>query len=423
MINIGLVIVMKKAYLAESVIGVFAFDENGEVVAKSLAPKNLDDNVEYLLRLEEGAETPQLKDVLEQLKEKGYAHVVVETPEIGKHVAKAGLEPEVKVAHKGALLLRDNLAKYGVENEFAEDEEKFFSLLHEILMEMTRRKLRRAAQKRDMLAVQAIRTIDDIDKTINLYVARLREWYSLHFPELDELVRDHLDYAKIVYELGHRMNITKENLVKLGFSEQKAEKIAEAAKKSMGADLSDFDIEYIKTLAGIILELYKLRETLEGYIEAIMKEVAPNITALVGPKLGARLLSLAGGLENLAKMPASTIQVLGAEKALFRALRTGGKPPKHGVIFQYPAIHRSPRWQRGKIARALAAKLAIAAKVDFFTGRFIGDKLKEELEKRIEEIKKLYAKPPARKKEEKPSRPRPPRRRGKGRRRRGRRRR
>lgn len=407
---------MKKAYLAESVIGVFAFDEKGEVVAKAIAPTNLDENVEYLLKIEKGEETPQLKEVLSKLKEDGYTTVVVETAETGRHVSSAGLEPLLEVGHLGAVKLRENIVDYAIEVGFAKDKEDYYSKVHEISLELTRRKLRRAAQKRDLLAVQAIRAIDDIDKTINLYVARLREWYSLHFPELDELVREHIDYARIVYELGHRNNITVENLKKLGFSEQKAKKIAEAAKKSMGADLSDFDIEYIKTLAGIILDLYKLRETLEGYIEAIMKEVAPNITALVGPKLGARLLSLAGGLENLAKLPASTIQVLGAEKALFRALRTGGKPPKHGVIFQFPAIHRSPRWQRGKIARALAAKLAIAAKVDYFTGRFIGDKLREELEKRIAEIKKLYAKPPARKREEKPARPR--RRRGKGRRRR-----
>ncbi len=403
---------MKKAYLAESVIGVYAFDEQGRIITSSLAPFNLDDNVEYLLRIEKGEETPQLKEVLSKLKENGFEAVVVETSELGKHVTAAGLEPIVSIGHVGALLLREKIVDLAVESGFARDKTDFFEKLHTIMLELTRRKLRRAAEKRDLLAVQAIRAIDDIDKTINLYVARLREWYSLHFPELDELVREHLDYAKIVHELGHRSNITVDNLKKLGFSEEKAKRIAEAAAKSMGADLSDFDIEYIKTLAGIILDLYKLRETLGEYIEAVMKEVAPNITALVGPKLGARLLSLAGGLENLAKLPASTIQVLGAEKALFRALRTGGKPPKHGVIFQYPAIHRSPRWQRGKIARALAAKLAIAAKVDYFTGRFIGDKLKEELEKRIEEIKKLYSKPPVRKREEKP-----PRRRRRGRRR------
>ncbi len=129
-----------------------------------------------------------------------------------------------------------------------------------------------------------------------------------------------------------------------------------------------------------------------------MDEVAPNLKALVGgAKLAARLMSLAGGLKELAMMPASTIQVLGAEKALFRHLRTGAKPPKHGVIFQYPAINRSPWWQRGKIARALAGKLAIAARVDYFSGEYIGEELKKELEQRIQEIKEKYPNPPKRK--------------------------
>jgi len=190
------------------------------------------------------------------------------------------------------------------------------------------------------------------------------------------------------------------SLKKIGVSESLARRIASISKKSIGADLSEFDLKPIQTLAKIMIELSELRSYLTDYNTLVMKEVAPNVTELVGPLLGARLLSLAGSLEELAKMPASTIQVLGAEKALFRALRTGGKPPKHGVIFQYPEIHRSPRWQRGKIARALATKLAIAARVDFFTGRFIGDRLKKLLMDRIDEIKKLYQKPPPR--EERP---------------------
>ncbi|RLG81088.1 MAG: C/D box methylation guide ribonucleoprotein complex aNOP56 subunit, partial [Thermoprotei archaeon] len=354
-------------------------------------------------------ETPQVIEVIEELKKNGYDTVVVETVETSKIASAHGLNPVVDPGHAGAVKLREKIMEYAVDSGFAKDGEEFYRKLHEIMLELTRRKLRREAQKRDLLAVQAIRAIDDIDRTINLYMARLREWYSLHFPELDDLVREHEDYARIVYEIGLRGEYSVEKLVDLGFSREKAERIVEASKKSIGAELSDFDMEYIKTLAGIILELYQLRRTLEKYIEAVMKEVAPNITALVGPKLGARLLSLAGGLENLARLPASTIQVLGAEKALFRALRTGGKPPKHGVIFQYPAIHRSPRWQRGKIARALAAKLAIAAKIDYFTGRFLGDKLATELQKRVEEIKKLYAKPPRRERRE-------PRRRRRGRR-------
>ncbi len=414
---------MGKAYVVSSLIGVLAYDEEGERKAYSPSPRNLDDLVEYLLSVENGEKTQQLAEVYEELRKNGYTTVVVETEDEARYASEAGLEPVVQPAHRYAVTTREKVAEIAVELGFTESPEKFYEYLHEVMVELTRRKLRRAAEKRDLLAVQAIRAIDDIDKTINLFVARLREWYSLHFPELDDLVREHPDYVKIVLELGHRDRITEEALEKLGFSPGKAKKIAEAARKSMGADLSDFDLQQIQTLASIIHQLYTLRRELGEYIEAVMKEVAPNITALVGPLLGARLLSLAGGLENLARMPASTIQVLGAEKALFRALRTGGKPPKHGVIFQYPDIHRSPRWQRGKIARALASKLAIAAKVDYFSGRYIGDKLKEELRKRIEEIKTLYAKPPARKKEkeEKPRpRRRPPRRRG--RRKRGRRR-
>jgi len=395
---------MAAVYFTQNVLGAFLLDEEGKRLAESLSPFKTNEIIDYLIDLEEGKVTQQAREVLEKAKSMGYNEVVVETIEDGKIASSLGLTPRVDVRASAISRFRERLQDLAVELGLCSSRDEFYAKLHEISLELSRRKLRKEAQKRDLLAIQAIRAIDDIDKTINLYVSRLREWYSIHFPELDELVKDHHDYARIVYELGDRENISYEKLKKLGFSEELSTKISEAAKKSIGADLSDFDIEYIKTLAGIILDLYELRETLEGYIDAVMKEVSPNVTAIVGSKLGARLLSLAGSLENLAKLPASTIQVLGAEKALFRALRTGGKPPKHGVIFQYPAIHKSPRWQRGKIARALAAKLAIAAKIDLYTGRFVGDKLVKELQERIEEIKNLYAKPPAKKPEEvKPS--------------------
>ncbi|ADV65170.1 rRNA biogenesis protein Nop56/Nop58 [Desulfurococcus mucosus] len=397
---------MGKAYIVESVIGVIALNDEGSILVYARSPESVDDTVEYLLNIERGESTPQHSEVLGKLKELGVANVVVESLATAKIASAHGLTPEVVPGGAVFVKARDSIQELAVKVGFVDSPEKFFDKLHEIMLEYTRRKLRREAQKRDLLAVQAIRAIDDIDKTINLYVARLREWYSIHFPELDELVKEHPEYAKLVYELGDRSNYTVENLVKLGYGREKAEKLADAARSSIGADLSDFDMNYIKVLAGIILDLYRLRDTLDEYIDAVMKEVAPNIAALVGPKLGARLLSLAGGLEKLAKLPASTIQVLGAEKALFRALRTGGKPPKHGVIFQHPHIHKSPRWQRGKIARALAAKLSIAAKVDYFSGRLVGDKLVKEFEERVEEIKKLYPKPPPRKEEEK--KPKPP---------------
>ncbi len=132
-----------------------------------------------------------------------------------------------------------------------------------------------------------------------------------------------------------------------------------------------------------------------------MGEIAPNIKELAGPLLGARLIAKAGGLKKMAELPASTIQVLGAEKALFRHLTKGTRPPKHGILFQHPWVRNAKRWQRGKIARSLAAKLAIAAKEDYFEGRFIADKLKKELEERIEEIKEKYKEPPKKKSKKK----------------------
>jgi len=402
-----------KVYLVDHVIGVFALNDKGEVLSYRVSTGKVDEVVDYALKIENGELTKLHDEVLDELAKRKdeIEKVIIEDERLAKGVTAKGLDVEVIPGNTIARSFRENITDYAVKYGFASSIEEFYSKLHEISISLTRKKVRKAVEKRDLFAAQGVRAIDDIDKTINLFMARLREWYSLHFPELDDLVREHRDYATLVYEIGLREDYTKDKLLKLGFSEGKASRIIEAAKKSMGADITEFDIKPIQTLAGIILQLYRLRADIAQYIEEVMKEVAPNITALVGPLLGARLISLAGGLDELARLPASTIQVLGAEKALFRALRTGGKPPKHGVIFQYPEIHRAPRWQRGKIARALAGKLAIAARVDAFTGEYIGDQLKEALKKRIEEIKKLYAKPPKRKREEKPRREKPRRRR------------
>jgi len=153
----------------------------------------------------------------------------------------------------------------------------------------------------------------------------------------------------------------------------------------------------IQQLSNATLDLYRRREELEQYITKMMTEVAPNIQGLVGSLLGARLIGYAGGLERMAKLPSSTIQVLGAEKALFRSLRTNALPPKHGIIFQFPEIHQNPRWLRGKIARALAGKITIAARVDAFKGQYIADKLRARLLHSISEIKQRFPKPPKRK--------------------------
>jgi len=397
-----------KIYVADTWIGSFAVDESGTIVEYALFPKDIGKIVEELVALENGNPTSALRELAEKLASKFNPQevvVVIEDPDIGKVFTDKGFSVEVVPGAKPIVELRDKLPSIAVEYGFVSSEEEYREFVHKLNLELTRRKLRRYAQKRDLLAIQAIRAVDDIDKTLNLFAARLREWYSIHFPELDDIVRDHHEYAKIVAYVGSRDAMDVEALKKIGVPEGRAKRIVEMAKKSIGADISEMDLKVIQRVANIWLDLYNLRRELTDYISQVMKEIAPNITALVGPLLGARLLSLAGSLEELAKLPASTIQVLGAEKALFRALRTGGKPPKHGVIFQFPEIRRAPRWQRGKIARALATKLAIAARVDFFTGRYIGDELRKRLMERIEEIKKLYPKPP--KREAKPAKAKP----------------
>jgi len=154
------------------------------------------------------------------------------------------------------------------------------------------------------------------------------------------------------------------------------------------------DFGPISELARTLGEIHSKRLILEKHVKTEMESSAPNIAHLLGPIIGARLIAKAGGLTRLARLPSGTIQMLGAEKAMFRHLKEGSKPPKHGIIFQQPLIHRAPYWQRGKIARALASKIAIAAKVDAHSGEFMGEELKKDVLDRIEEIKERYPSPP-----------------------------
>ncbi|WP_297556462.1 C/D box methylation guide ribonucleoprotein complex aNOP56 subunit [Thermococcus sp.] len=375
-----------KAYIAENVRGIYAFDESGKLITSKPFSGKPEISLDKLLK---GEPSDELLTLLEELRGEGYDEFVVEDTELSRKLKELNYTATAEFPNLAGEKLRSNPAEFLGENWFDE--------YYTVGVALTRLRIQEQSGARDKMIIQAIEALDDIDKVINLLVSRLREWYGLHFPELDEILPKHPQYVAFVKEIGPRENVTRERLEKLGFSEGKIEKILRAAEKSMGAPLGKFDSEIIRKLASEISDLYKLREQIEDYLEMAMDEVAPNLKALVGAKLAARLMSLAGGLKELAMMPASTIQVLGAEKALFRHLRTGAKPPKHGVIFQYPAINRSPWWQRGKIARALAGKLAIAARVDYFSGEYIGEELKKELEQRIKEIKEKYPNPPKRK--------------------------
>ena len=375
-----------KAYISENVQGIYAFDEDGNLIAKREYREKPEVALDKLLS---GEITDDLMIFLKELKERGYKEYIFEHPDLSRAVKELGFNADAEFPNLAGEILRER------PKEFLG--EQWFDRYYSVGLDLTRLRIQEQSGARDKMVIQAIEALDDIDKVINLLVSRLREWYSLHFPELDEILPKHPQYVTFVKNIGHRDNATKENLEKLGFSEGKIEKILRAKEKTMGAWMDERDIRIIQNFAKEIDDLYRLREEIEDYIDRAMDDVAPNLKGLVGAKLAARLISLAGGLKELAMMPSSTIQVLGAEKALFRHLRTGAKPPKHGVIYQYPAINRSPWWQRGKIARALAGKLAIAARVDYFSGEYIAEELKKELEARIREIKEKYPNPPRRK--------------------------
>jgi len=278
---------------------------------------------------------------------------------------------------------------------FAEDENDAMSKLREFAIALSSSKVSEVSESPDLHITQAINALDETDKIINGISSRLREWYGLHFPELDNIIDSINGYSQIVLK-GTRDKLSKKIFEDAGFPESKVEMLALVTEKSRGGDISDANLAIVQTLAKQILELFELRKQLEEHVETEMKRIAPNLSAILGTAVGARILARAGNLTNLAKMPASTIQVLGAEKALFRSLKTGSQPPKHGLLFQHASVHAAPRWQRGKIARAVAGKAAIASRVDYHGGG-LNNILLEKLNVRVDEIGKKYVEPPIRK--------------------------
>lgn len=385
-----------KTTLIECSFGILAFNEKTELIEKVLFPKTPQLAAKTLLDIETGKMDEPFCNLMDRLKTKGFKTFIFQNSKLAS-AAERTFGVDVRVdTHSGASeTVRTQAEKLAVRSGFAKNAKEFESWMHDLAVETAKLRIKGAVEKRDLVVAQAIQTLDELDKAINMLMTRVREWYGIHFPELDRLLEKHETYARLVVELGKKENFTVENLGQREIPKAKAEGIAKVAAKSMGADLTDADLAQIQALCADVTQLYTLKQKLEEYMNSTMDEVAPNTKYLVGPLLGARLIAVAGGLTNLAKRPASTIQILGAEKALFRSLKTGARPPKHGMIFQHTMVHDARRWQRGKIARALAGKLAIAARADAFGRREIGAELKASLDKRIDEIQRKYDQPPA----------------------------
>lgn len=341
------------AILITKWFGVFLCDEKtGKVVDKRLMPKDAAAVAEKLAAVQRGA-------LLDE--ERELAATVDGKIAVGDRRQSELGKPEMFDSSFIAP------GKYGYDDAF----------MHEVMMGLG--KLRTSEPvPRDRNLVQAIRNLDDQIATINLYNERLHEWYGMHFPELADYAHDS-KYADLVARYGDREAVIEE----LGIDIQ-----------SIGSDFDPDDMRAVMDLADTLYRLYDDKARTEEYIEGIVEATCPNMCAMLGGPLAARLISLSGGLERLASLPSSTVQLLGAEKAMFRHLRSGKKGPKHGVIYQHPEVHRAPYWQRGNIARALAGKVLIAAKIDQYHGDFRGDALNEEFMKRVEDIKRRYPDPP-----------------------------
>ncbi|CCI10534.1 unnamed protein product [Albugo candida] len=228
---------------------------------------------------------------------------------------------------------------------------------------LSRYKLKFSADKVDTMIIQAIGLLDELDKEINTYSMRVREWFGWHFPEMGKIITDNLQYAKTVLKMGIRSEIKN-----LDFSDILSESVEAALRDvceiSMGTDISEEDVVNIRALCDQVISLTEYRSQLFDYLKNRMNAIAPNLTVMVGELVGARLISHAGSLMNLAKHPASTVQILGAEKALFRALKTKHDTPKYGLIYHASLIGQTAPKFKGKISRVLAAKTSLAIRVD-----------------------------------------------------------
>lgn len=230
---------------------------------------------------------------------------------------------------------------------------------------LSRYKLKFSPDKIDTMIVQAQCLLDDLDKELNNYMMRAREWYGWHFPELGKILTDNIAFIKTIKLVGTRDNMATTDLSDI-LPEELEEKVKEAAEISMGTEISEEDILNIQNLCDEILSINEYRSHLYDYLKTRMMAMAPNLTVLVGETIGARLIAHAGSLINLAKHPASTLQILGAEKALFRALKTKKDTPKYGIIFHASLIGSASAKNKGKISRSLAAKASLATRVDAF---------------------------------------------------------
>lgn len=280
--------------------------------------------------------------------------------------------------------------------------EEYYAKVVHLAHKMGGMALKENPEKMDVMVVESINLLEDLDRDINMHAMRLKEWYGFHFPELEEVCENNIDYMRTIVAVGNRRNI--ECIRSEGiFGEDKTEEVIERARTSMGAEITDEDCTKITSDAKSVIRMCTYRDELSKYLRKRVTALAPNLVALVGEMTAARMLAKAGSLLALSKMPASTLQIMGAEKAFLSAIKNKSDTPKHGLIYHSPLVTQASPSLKGKMARSLASKASLACKIDAFgesTSSEMGTEARVRLEKRLQKMeeagskKKVHARRP-----------------------------
>ncbi|MFW9845823.1 MAG: C/D box methylation guide ribonucleoprotein complex aNOP56 subunit [Candidatus Thorarchaeota archaeon] len=377
------------AHLILTSFGLFLIGEKNKVISHHLTYPDVEAAASEFTKLSEGEPTEGLKIIVDNLLALGVDGIVVGDGMLARALTELTKIPvTVDKSSSHIRLLRDSQDSHFLDSGIISTRQEVASFRRAVAIRLSRESIIAASEEKDLLIKHAVDAIGEVDRSINMLSMRLREWYSLHHPSLSDLIDDHEVFSRVVQNCGGRSQVTAECLSEAGVSEDLAQRVMDSMLRDLGAPFAESDLAITKNFAEGIQRLFADRQTLESYVEQMMRTEAPNITALVGSMVGARLISLAGSLRELAQKPSSTVQIFGAEKALFRSLKTGSAPPKHGIIYQVPEVNSAPYWQRGKIARALAGKISIAARIDAYSKRDAGEDLKKKFLERVEEIRK-----------------------------------
>ena len=349
-----------ECYITYCVKGYFAFNSENELISKRLFPD--DEIINRLAEIDDKQIVAEELEIIDEVSQ-NYDEIIIESNKRASDYNNENII--VKTPNQGGEYLRNNYEEFELDSQE----------LSAIYQNFAIYKIKKESGSEDKHLIQCINTMDEIDETISKLIERIREWYALYFPEMDT-VKNNETYIKLISQ-----NKTKDEILKA-----KPEAFPQDII-DLEEDINPMDLQIMNNYAKSIYEVQQTRKNIEEYIDRKMESIAPNLRLLVGSSLGAKLISHAGGIKRLALYPSSTVQIMGAEKALFRHLKSGDRPPKYGLIYQHPQVRGAKWWNRGKIARMLAGQISLAVRRDVFT-KTLDEEVGDKFNRKVEEIEK-----------------------------------